>query len=388
MRRILHLTDSWGPGGAETVFAELASGLDATRFESIVGLPRASDWLFDEVRQRGLDPVIFPSSGSFDLGHLRRLVSFVRNHGIDVIQAHTFGTSVYASAAGLIARVPVVCTLHGRVDLALSQRHRKIKWEMIRAGAARIVCVSRALKDELHVAAPRLDPAKIAVVYNGVNVTAFRPGPIPHLELARSTGSEKVVIGAVGNVRRIKGYEVLLAAAAELSGRGIPTHFLVAGQADNDVYRELEATVRDLALTDQVEFLGFRNDAAELYRRFDIYALTSHSEGFPLSTIQALASGIPVVATRCGGPEEMIDQGVDGFLVERGSGHAVADALAELALNPELRARMGKAAREKAVSRFSTQSMLAQYEELYETLARRSRRAATAVSIASADATG
>lgn len=375
MKRILHLTDSWGPGGAETVFADLAVGLDPSRFESVLGVPRASGWLYDELRRRGADPLIFPSSGTFDVRHLYRLARVIRRRRIDIVQAHCFGTSVYASAAGLLAGVPVVCTLHGRVDIAEGERHRPLKWQIVRRGASRIVCVSDSLRRELLQNTSALNPANIPVIYNGVDVTRFRPGNEHAARREPGGDAEPLLVGAVGNVRHIKGYEVLVDAAATLMRAGIDVNIAIAGKAGNDVHRKLLDQAAALGLDDRIHYLGFRDDAAELYRTFDIYALTSHSEGFPLSMIQALASGLPVVATRCGGPEEMVEDGVDGFLVERGSGIAVADALAKLIGDEALRRRMGAAAREKAVSRFSTAAMISEYEALYDTITRVRTRA-------------
>ena len=369
MRRILHLTDSWGPGGAETVFTDLAVGLDRTAFESVFGVPRDTGWLYEELRRRGAAPLVFPSSGTLDVRHLYRLVRVIRRRRIDVIQAHCFGTSVYASAAGLLTGIPVVCTLHGRVDIATGERHRALKWQIVRRGASRIVCVSDSLRRELLANTPRLNPAKVAVIYNGVDVARFHPGNDDAGRCKLGLTGERPLIGAVGNVRRIKGYETLVDAAAVLMRRGIQADFAIAGKAGNDFHRELLDQAKILGLDDRVHYLGFRDDTAELYRIFDIYVLTSHSEGFPLSTIQALASGLPVVATRCGGPEEMVEDGVEGFLVPRGSATGVADALATLISDAALRRRMGVAARDKAVSRFSTGAMVSGYEALYDTLA-------------------
>jgi glycosyltransferase involved in cell wall biosynthesis len=368
MRRILHLTDSWGPGGAETVFTDLAAKLAPASFESVVGVPRATGWLYEELGRRGIIPLVFPSSGALDLRHVARLVRVIRQRRIDVVQAHCFGTSVYASAAGLLTRIPVVGTLHGRVDIAAGERHRDLKWRLVRRGAARVVCVSQSLRRELVSATPFLDPARIPVIYNGVDVETFFPGASEEKRREIGVRPGRVLIGAVGNVRHVKGYEVLVDAVGTLVRLGLDADVVIIGKGGNEFERDLIQQAEASGVRDRLHFLGFRSDVAELYRALDIYVLTSHSEGFPLSTIQALASGLPVVATRCGGPEEMVDDGVDGFLVERGSGTAVADGLARLIADPALRRRLGSRAREKAVSRFSTAAMVSGYEALYSSL--------------------
>ena len=364
MLRVLHVIESWGPGGAETVFADLASGLDASRFESTIMLSRDRDWLFEEVARRGIRPIVNHSSTGFDLTYLRRLVQTIRRRGIQLIQSHTFGTSVYAAAAGIICRIPVVCTFHGEPDLGRTARLRRAKYGILARGASRIVSVSRALARDVADAHP-FPAEKLAVIHNGVDTERFRPGSSAALRESLGSSNGELVVGAVGNLRRAKGYEVLLAAAAELARRGVPLRFAIVGQASGELYDELTRQAAELQLGDRVRFLGFREDVDTLYRAFDIFALTSHSEGFSLATVQAIASGLPAVATRCGGPEEILTDGVDGLLVPPGSPQALADALERLAADGPLRARLSIAARETAISRFSVDAMLRAYERLY-----------------------
>lgn len=367
MRQILHIIESWGPGGAETVFADLASGLNPARFASHVMLSRGRDWLYEEVRRRGIAPVVNPSSSGFDLRYLARLAGAVRRLGVDLIQAHTFGTGVYASAAGLICRVPVVCTFHGRLDLGRDARLRSIKYRTLARGASRIVCVSGALRSDVLAALP-LRPAQVSIIHNGVDASRFRPGEDGALRASLGAQPDELLVGAVGNVRRAKGYEILLEAAAEVVRRGVPVRFVVVGQATGPEFQELERRHSELGLGDRVRFLGFRDDVDALYRAFDVYLITSHSEGFSLSTVQALATGLPVVATRSGGPEEIIADGRTGILAELGSATQIADAIESLARDRDLRRRLGDAGRASAVERFSIQAMVREYEALYDQL--------------------
>jgi glycosyltransferase involved in cell wall biosynthesis len=371
--RVLHLTDTWGPGGAETVYADLAAGIGPPEFESIAGLPRASEWLYETVRARGLDPVILPSTGAFDVAHLRRLISTVKKHDIDVLQAHTLGSSVYASLAGCVSRKPVVCTLHGRVDLGFDDRFRSAKFGILGLGRTHVIPVSAALEKEL-LETTNLRPSRAHVIYNGVDTSRFRPGRNDELRRELDVLPNEILIGAVGNVRRVKGYEVLLGAAAILKETGVPFKIVIVGQATGDVFEEIANQRSRLGLDNHVKFAGFRTDAPDFYRAFDIYALTSHSEGFPLSTLQALASGLPVVATRCGGPQEMLSDGQTGFLAESGSATDVASKLGSLAGNENLRMKVAAAARALAEERYSTRSMLQRYCALYECLSRRPSR--------------
>jgi glycosyltransferase involved in cell wall biosynthesis len=367
IRRVLHLIDSWGAGGAETVFADLATGLDPARVHSLAAVPRPTGWLHDELVRRGVEPAILPSGGAFDLRHLARVVALIRRERVDLVQAHTFGTTVYAGTAGFLCRVPVVATFHGFVDLARDDARRAIKLRALAAGTRRVVCVSQSLRRALLEESP-LRPEEVAVIFNGVDVTRFRPGRNEAIRRELGVADDELLIGAVGNVRRPKGYEILLEAAALLAREGIRCRIVVAGIARGPLFAELEERHAALGLGSMVRFIGFRDDVDDFYRALDIYLLTSHSEGFSLSTVQALASGLPVVATRCGGPEEIVTDGVDGVLTAAGSPREIAAAISALANDPARRGRLAGAARVAAESRFSTEAMLGAYEELYEEL--------------------
>lgn len=374
MLRVLHLTDTWGPGGAETVYADLATGTGPPRFESLAGLPRASDWLYETVRERGVQIAILPSSGAFDFAHIRRLISTIRKNRIGLLQAHTLGSSVYASFAGFVCRIPVVSTLHGRVDLALDDKHRDSKFRILGLGRTVVIPVSIALKKEL-LASTSLEASRTRVIYNGVDVSQFRPGDDPQLRRELGVLQNEILIGAVGNVRPIKGYEVLLRAAAQLKALGFAFKVAIVGQTHGDAFDQIRGLRATLDLERDVVFTGFRSDVVRFYQAFDVYALTSHSEGFPLSILQALAAGLPVVATRCGGPEEILSHENTGLLAGRGSAEEVALELARLISDAGLRQTIGSAARTLAEQRYSTGAMLRDYGALYETLARRGTRA-------------
>jgi glycosyltransferase involved in cell wall biosynthesis len=121
-----------------------------------------------------------------------------------------------------------------------------------------------------------------------------------------------------------------------------------------------------LDLGDTVRFLGFREDVAGVLEDLDIYVSSSTAEGFSLTTVEAMASGVPVVATRSGGPEEIVEDGVTGVLVPTHSPEKLAEAIHELAQDPARRRRMADAARTAAGKRFAIATMLRKYEALYE----------------------
>jgi glycosyltransferase involved in cell wall biosynthesis len=378
---ILHLIDTPGPGGAETVYLSLVLGLDRARFRSVAttdvpapGTPQGEGisergWLHDALRAQGLDPVVVHTTRAFDLAYLARLVRLVRTTRADVIHSHLLTSSVYGSAAGLLTGVPVVATFHGTVDIPARRRLTALKLAIINRGAGRIVFVSNHLRRAM-LASTNLDEARSVVVHNGIDAARFRPAPNDHLRRSLGLGPDVVLVGAAGNVRRPKGYDVLLDCAALVSTHAPRICFVIAGEntGDPELTEALLSQRARLGLQDTVRFIGFQHDAAEFLNGLDVFVLPSRQEGFSLSTVEAMACGLPVVATRSGGPEEIVSDGESGLLVPAGEPQPLARALERLRDDSSLRSSLAERGRARAVENFSIGSMVRGYEAIYDAL--------------------
>jgi glycosyltransferase involved in cell wall biosynthesis len=179
-------------------------------------------------------------------------------------------------------------------------------------------------------------------------------------------GDEAVLLGAVGNVRPSKRYDVLLEAFRIVRERWPQAHLAVVGQARGELFESTLELRSSLGLEEAVHFLGFREDVARAFQGLDLFVLSSSDEGFSLSTVQAMATGLPIVATRCGGPEEILQDGVEGLLVEKNQPRELAEGILRILAMPDRGRSLGVAARERAVSGFSVDAMVGGYEALYE----------------------
>lgn len=366
MKTLLHLIDTRGPGGAETVFLNLLTAFDTDEYRSIP-LVSGDSWIEGTLRSRGKAIETSDSRGSFNVGYLRAIVDSVRRHRVDLIQAHLLGPNVYASLAGILTGVPVVSIFHGTVDLAEDERFKGAKTWIVNRGSRSIVAVSHHLKKELE-RTTRLDPGRIRVIHNGVDLDGFGGSSTGSLRAELGLANDVVLVGSVGNIRPAKGYDDLVRAAAMLESDGPPIHFVVAGHPRKDLYAELLSLRASSGVEATVHFLGFREDASEVLAQSDIFLLPSTSEGFSISTIEAMATGVPVIATRSGGPEEIVEDGVDGVLVPSGDPAAMAAAVAALARDPVRRERFARAGRETVRRRFSLQAMVEAYRGVYESI--------------------
>jgi glycosyltransferase involved in cell wall biosynthesis len=366
VRTVVHLIDTGGPGGAETVFLELVSRLPADRWRSVVVVP-TEDWLSGALRGVGIEPILLSSEGSYDLDYVRALRRLFREEGADLVHTHLLTSTVYASVVTRLMGIPHVGTFHGLADLDPAGLRRSLKLRLILGGGTHTVFVSRALRDAF-LSLTRSSAPRVSVIHNGIDLDRFaaaRPAGLRE-ELGLAPGTP--LVGAIGNIRASKDYPNLLRATRLLADRGVDFHVAIVGQPDGTLYPELIRLRDELALGDRVTFAEFREDVAGILAELDVFVLSSSSEGFSLSTVEAMAAGIPVVATRSGGPEEIVVAGTTGDLVPPRDPEALAGALAET-LGDRARARsMAEAARTAVTERFSREAMLERYDALYSTL--------------------
>jgi len=366
MKTILHVIDTTGPGGAETVFIDLASRLPKDRFRPIVVI-RGKGWVYEELQRRGIEPLIRDAKGSFNWRFLRDLYRIIRQEHVDLVQSHLLGSNVYCAMAGGLARVPVVATFHGSVDIGARERLKSLKFGVINRGARAVIAVTDSLRDDL-LERTSLRPDRIRVIYNGIDTARFRLPKSDRLRRQFGWPESTVVIGSLGNIRRPKGYDILLQAAARLAQESDAYRFVIAGQGKGPLHDELLALRKALGLEEVVQFLGFLDDPAEFLANLDLFLSSSVSEGLPLSAIQAMVAGVPMVATRVGGYVGLVDDRVTGWLVDSGNPDALADDIQSVATDAELRSKLATNARRYAINTFDISVMLGAYRTLYEQL--------------------
>ncbi len=364
--RILHLIDSGGPGGAETVCLNLITGLDPAGWDHHVVVP-VRDWLHAALADRGIPSTVIGSEGSFDFRYLAEIVRLIRERRIDLVQTHLFTTAVYASVAGRISGVPVVSTIHGIVDTGPPNRKRDFKFRLLDSERNRIVLVSSLLKESIATQGHLRDEIT-RVVPNGIDVSEFRPAPDTSFRRELGIPSDGVLIGALGNVRVPKDYANLLEAAAILKSLSPAYRIVIIGDTDGmpELYRQLVEKHAELGLGDVVRFAGFRSDTPRLLNNLDIFVMSSEKEGLPLAMLQAMATGVPVVATRCGGPQEVIVEGENGLLVDTHAPADLANALHTLAADPFMADKFRAAGRRTIEERFTIDRMIEGYTSIYQ----------------------
>ena len=174
MKTILHMIETGGTGGAETVYVDLVRSLDPNRWRHVAVLP-TREWMYGQLTSFGVVPIVLPERRSFDVIFLARMAALVHRHGVDIIHAHLFGSAVRAALLSRVCGVPAIATLHGSLDLGGGDRLRRLKVAVVNHGLKRIVFVSEQLRRTLLETVP-LRPDFATVITNGIDVKRYSTG--------------------------------------------------------------------------------------------------------------------------------------------------------------------------------------------------------------------
>lgn len=358
----MHLVSSLNMGGLEQFAVRMAHaqrkrGHDASLLTLHDGQLRA------DAEKLGIPIVLLGGAGNGSgIARLTQKVSRVgrgvltlRRLSADVVHAHNPVTLHYALLSKIGGNSKVVVTCHGRGKNEMKPPTPE-QWRKTDA----VIAVSQAVMNDTadaHYARLR------QVIRNGVEPTPpQRTKDAVRAELG--LGADQCVGLLAARIDHLKGHEVLLDALAILKKRGLALTMLFAGDGKERPAREARA--QELGLTpDDVRFLGFRNDIADLLGASDIFVLPSFSEGLPLSVLEGMAQGLPIVATTVGGIPEVVTQNQEGILVPPKDAQALADALAQVVQNSELRRTLGQAGKQRVTSEFTFAKMLDAYDAVY-----------------------
>jgi glycosyltransferase involved in cell wall biosynthesis len=359
-------------GGGESNLLKLVQLLPPERVRCSVATFRINP----EIRKSIRVPVyVFPWKRVYHLSAWKAafaLRKLIRQQHVDIVQTYFETSNLWG---GMVAKLSGAALLSSRRDMGiLRQRKHKIAYALVNRISDRVLAVSEEVK-RFCVEREHIDPRKISVIYNGVDLRQFPPGPrgkpCQQAEWARATH----IVTCIGNLRRIKGIDVLVRCAERVCSELPGTVFLVAGSLyEKDYSREIQEMIRSRGLEENVRLLGFVEDPTPLLRMSNAFCLLSRSEGFCNALLEAMACGVPSVVTRVGGNPEAVNDGENGFLVPSEDHAAAAERLLFLLKDPAKAAEIGAAGRATVETRFSVDGMITQLLDLYAGLMARGKR--------------
>ena len=357
----LHVLNTLAPGGAETLVLRLCGRFADVGVRPIVAVLRGGGQLEAEFSEVGARIVHLGRGAVPSILAPASLARYLRAENVDIVHTHLVHAGIVGKLAAAATSTPVVTTRHytGATKAGtLTYRFEDVLTTFI---PSRVIAVGDAVRERL-IADGIVGSERIVVHENAVDLEAFAARP------DRNQSDGTFVVGTIGRLHPVKAQDVLIRAIS-LARESVPgIRCIIIGEGPE---RERLVALRDsLGLRDIVELPGAvpPSEIPVWHARFDVFALSSHTEGLPVVLIEAAASGLPTVATRVGSIGDVVQDRTSGLLVPPGEPKAFADALVELAASPSLRAEMGRAARDAVLERFDVRRLAEQTAALYRSV--------------------
>ncbi|MDZ7316692.1 MAG: glycosyltransferase [candidate division KSB1 bacterium] len=365
--RVLQLVEGFNFGGAETKLLELVEHMDRSRFETTVvslGLGNEIEHLF-----RALDcrVEIFHRKRQVDFPLLQRLRRFIRQERIEIVMTTLFYADVLGALAGHSGGAKGVFSWETISSPKWLVPHRFWAYRYAIRHADKVISVSQATAEWL-VRKRKVPAHKVMIIPYGVNLDKFNPKPKNLTREQIGLSPTDLVIIQVARLTEQKGHKFLVEAAARVAAEIPQAKFVLVG--DGPLRREIEEQISRFGLKDRFRLLGFRHDVHQILPLCDIFTLPSLYEGLPNVVLEAMACGLPVVATPADGTKEAVVDGETGFLVPIADVDALSERLIQLGRQAELRKRLGEAGRRRVERHFSLTGQVKQFEDLYIRYAR------------------
>ena len=358
--RVLLVVDSLEVGGAERHVVDLASALHRKGYEVEVACS-ITDGLSKPLEEAGVP--VRPLTRRLvkrrvSLAYACGVRKLLKKGSFDLVHAHIYASAVAAAIATRGTGVPLVVTEHTEASWQNLWARLCSRWTYRRA--RRIIAVSTPIERRL-IERDGVPPERVTLIPNAVIPASGNP---PDLADTLPDGwLERPLVGVVARLQPEKGVATFLKAATHVSKVSPEARFLVVG--DGPLREELLDLVGHVGLRERVHFLGYRVDAQRLIGLLDVLVVPSLTEGSPLIVLEAMAAGVPVVASAVGGIPDQVRHGEEGVLVPPDDPNALAGALGALLEDPALARRLGEAGRRRTENEFSHEALVRRIEAIY-----------------------
>lgn len=351
-------------GGAEVLAARLARQLGRDhRF--VFACLDALGTLGQELRDEGFTVQVLKRRSGLDWKCPWRLARFLRQERVDLVHAHQYTPFFYALAARrLYRRPPLLFTEHGRHHPDYPRRKRMFVNRLLLEARDRVVGVGESVRQAL-VHNEGIPTHRVGVIYNGINLTPFSNGRPDRSAVRREigVGADDLILLQVARLDYLKDHATGLRTLSHVRKARSNAQLVLVGEGPER--GAIQEQIQRLDLSAHVRLLGLRSDVARLLAAADVFLLTSISEGIPLTLIEAMAAGVPVVSTNVGGVPEVVEDAQTGLLAPAGDEAALAGHVLRLTGDPELREEIVRRARRRATQIFCEEQMHEAYLNLY-----------------------
>jgi glycosyltransferase involved in cell wall biosynthesis len=373
-RRVLHIITELALGGAQRSTLQLLARLDRRRFHPTL---LSSDGLLADAARTiaDLEVILLPSLRRaihpfFDAVALGQLTAFIRRRRFDIVHTHSSKAGILGRWAAHLARTPVIVhTIHGFGFHPFQPAPLRLSFQHLERATARITDALIAVSKHDYDLGLRLGigrPSQYRLIRYGLEAAQVAPNGDRSAVREALHLNGAPVVGTVACLKPQKAPLEFVRACARIRERIPQARFVLIG--DGGLRQQVEQEAERLGLGDSLHLLGWRTDVPHLLQAMDVFVLTSRWEGLPIACLEAMAAGLPVVATCAGGLPELLASGEQGVLVPIGQPEQVADGVVALLQDPARRTRIGRCNQQRLTGQFTVEEMVTQTQQLYEEL--------------------
>ena len=366
MTRILHVIDSLDLGGAQTLLLDLCRHADRSRFEVEVACMHGPGVFVVEFEKEGI-PVHVLSPATWPPKYIPNFLKLIARRDPDIIHFHLFGSNFVAKPlAALVGKRALIVHDHTNAESRLNNAFLLVADTLTNRFSTRVIAVAESVR-ELLIEREGISDERVVMLPNGIDAEMFLPATQAQRSAARRSlklPDSAFVVGGVGRLAEVKNPRVFLEVAAKFLKQDPQSVFLIAGTGP------LEPVLRDLAkslrIADSLHFLGHVSDRVELYRALDVLMITSDSEGTPMTLLEAMSAGVPVISSAVGGIPEVCENNIDALLVPPRDVCGFFTALKRMHAERGLAEKMAENARATVLQRYEIRGLTARIESLYD----------------------
>ncbi len=362
---IAFLVHTYGFGGLENMVTNLVNHLDPNRFESTIISFAPLHPLNNRVDLNRVQVLSLNKKGGNNLVLIYKIYLLLKKIGADVVQTHNWGTALEGILGAKLARIPGI--VHAERGTIEDKERNVVLQRFLWGFADQVLSVSESHRKKVTnvIGFPH---EKIKAIVNGVDTERFFPNPKIKEEIRKKLGLKNgnFCIGTVGSLRPVKNQLLLVNACKAILPHFDQVEVLIVGEGPLE--SQLKNEVKTLGLSEKIHFAGGQPNIPEILNALDIFVLPSLSEGMPNVVLEAMACGIPTIATAVGGTPEVIEDGKNGILIASEDEPHLIRVLKELIQNQNQRQTIGIEGRKRMLYHFSLKKMVSEYELLYNAL--------------------
>lgn len=369
--KIVYVIDGLSMGGAERLMVPTLKYLNRENFDAYVCALQSKDGnpMADEIRALGIPVECLDIKHLRDLNALPRLIKYLKRIDANLVHTQLEFADILGNISAKYLRLPSVCTIHimpARDVKAKRKFHQRVEWLALRYFCDRVISVSEEAR-QYHLAISGAAPAQVTTIYNGIDLSSFlnidRDRERIGVRTELGIPSHAHLLTTVAVLRPQKGIQFMIRALPPVLASNPNTYYLIVGEGSHQT--ALQAEVNRTGVHDRVIFAGMRTDIARLLAASDIFVLPTMTEALPTVLAEAMAAGLPIIASRVGGVPEMVIDGQNGCLVEPEDVAGLSDACIHLSNHSEERVAMGAEGTKIVAQAFNIERQVDRLEDLY-----------------------